>query len=903
MTVRNLAYLTKPSSVALIGASAKPSTVGEVITRNLVDSGFAGEVYPVNPHYPEIAGLRCYPDVASLPKAPELALIATPRESVPGLIDELGRKGTKVAVVISAGFGEGGDEKGKRLCTMMLDAAKPYLLRVVGPNCLGVMVPGSSLNASMAHIARPLPGAVALVAQSGAVQTAVLDWAVSRGIGFSCFISLGDMADVDFGDMLDYLAGDFRTRAILLYMETVTHCRKFMSAARAAARVKPVIVVKAGRFPEGAMAAARHTGAVAGNDAVCDAAFRRAGMLRVYDMQALFDAVETLAMMPRPISGDRLAILTNGGGVGVIATDALIDRGGRLAELSPESMQRLDAVLPPAWSRGNPVDIMSDASAERYAKALEVILDDRRVDAVLTLSCPVAVISGTEAADAVVRTYKQRLKQPKAPILLTSWLGEQTAAEARRLFSEQRVPSYKTPTDAIRAFMHLVRYQKNQQMLMETPPSIPESFSPDVEAALRIVEEALADGRQWLSAAETGSLLAAYGIPVAASLTTATREEVTRAGINPNEVVATRVLAPEILQPDEYHDTAPRLHTTPGTSPEAGGPPAGDGVATRRATGFQDLSIQRATFRPSPPHELMIKVVDDEQFGPVIRFGHGGQYADEIQDTAVALPPLNLHLAREVMSRTRVYKLLKGNRDLPPADLERIALSLVQISQMVCDLAEIAEIEINPLLADASGVVVVSARVRVVKSAIPAAERLAIRPYPKELEETVTLADGRVLQMRPIRPEDEPGFLTIFDSLTPEDRRLRFLHPIQELPHHEAARLTQIDYDREMALVLAAKDRSENGGQVLYGSVRIIADPDNERAEYAILVHREVAGKGLGKLLMRRIIDYARSRGIKEIFGQVLGENIPMLKVCAALGFTSKRSPEEPSVVIVSLRL
>ncbi|NTW35756.1 MAG: hypothetical protein HGB17_06440 [Syntrophobacteraceae bacterium] len=403
MSVRNLSSLMHPSSVVLIGASEKPGSVGEVITRNLLHSGFNRPVYLVNRNYSFIGGVKCYPGVASLPQAPDLAVIAVPRDSVPGVIAELGEKGTRGAVVITAGFGEGGDEEGRKLCSRMTDAARPYLLRILGPNCLGIMVPGANLNASMAHIVRPPAGPIALVAQSGAVQTSVLDWAVSRSIGFSCFISLGDMADVDFGDMLDYLATDFKTRAILLYMETVTQSRKFMSAARAAARVKPVIVVKAGRSREGALAAARHTGAVEGDDAVYDAAFRRAGMLRVLEMQALFDAVETLAMMPRKITGDRMAILTNGGGVGVMATDALMDRGGRMAELSPETIRRLDGVLPSTWSRGNPVDIMSDASADRYAEALDVLLEDRQVDAVLVDPAALGGLLSCDLQDAADR--------------------------------------------------------------------------------------------------------------------------------------------------------------------------------------------------------------------------------------------------------------------------------------------------------------------------------------------------------------------------------------------------------------------------------------------------------------------------------------------------------------------
>lgn len=848
MSVRNLRYVTNPSSVALIGASVKPSTVGEVITRNLLDSGFAGPVYLVNPNYKSIGTAPSYPDVESLPEAPDLAVVATPREAVPELIGKLGKKGTKAAVVVTGRFGEGGDEEGKRLCSKMLDAARPYSLRIVGPNCLGIMVPGTSVNASMGHIVRPAAGSIAFVAQSGTVQTAILDWAASRGIGFSCLISLGDMSDVDFGDMLDHLASDFQTRSILLYMETVTHCRKFMSAARAASRIKPVIVLKAGRSKEGALAASRHTGAEPGEDAVYDAAFRRAGMLRVFEMQSLFDAVETLTMMPRPIRGDRLAILTNGGGVGVMAADAVIELQGRLAELSTDTMSRLDAVLPSPWSLGNPVDIMSDASAERYAAGLEVLLEDDHVDAVLVLSSPVAIVSGKDAAVAVARTYKDRQRRPNAPTLLTSWLGEETASKARHVFAEHRIPSYATPTDAVRAFMHMVSYRKNQQMLMETPPSIPELFSPDVEKVLRVVEGALVEGREWLTMAEVCSVLGAYSIPTGAC----------------------------------------------SRGPSHGGP-----VSKRD----EEVSAPTSGVGFHDPRPLMIKVVIDVQFGPVILFGHGGDFAREINDTAFAIPPLNLPLAREVMSRTRVYRLLKGSQEIPASDLDGIAMSLVKISQLVCDIAEIAEIEINPLLAEPGGIVAPKASIRVRPSRLAASERLAIRPYPKELEDVVMLRDGKKLRIRPIRPEDEAGFLGLVASLSPEERRMRFLHPVQELPHHEAARLTQIDYDREMALVLTSYERSSGGEQVLCGSVRLITHPGDERAEYAILVRGNMAGKGLGKLLMRRIIDYARSRSVREITGQVLGENIPMLKVCASLGFSAKRDADDPGVVVVSLKL
>ncbi|MGH6954594.1 MAG: acetate--CoA ligase family protein, partial [Alphaproteobacteria bacterium] len=538
MTVRNLDRVFKPASVALIGASRTPRSVGAVLARNLLRAGFEGPIMPVNPKYSAIEGVLAYADVASLPVVPDLAVISTPPEAVPRLVAELGAKGTKAAVVITAGFGEGGEGGGKALQRAMLEAARPHLLRIVGPNCLGVMVPGRRLNASFAHLA-PLEGGIAFVAQSGALLVSVLDWATSRGIGFSYMVSLGDMADVDFGDMLDYLAGDAGTRAILLYIEAVTNARKFMSAARAAARVKPVVVVKAGRHAEGARAATSHTGALAGDDAVYDAAFRRAGLLRVLDMEELFDAVETLATA-NPPKGDRLAIVTNGGGVGVLATDALIDAGGRLAELSAGTVARLDRVLPPTWSHGNPVDIIGDASGKRYADALGAVLEDEGVDAVLVLNCPTAVASSAEAAEAVSGVLDGR-----ATSAFTSWLGDGTAAAARRLFAERRVPTYPTPSQAVRAFMHMVRYGRAQDQLMETPPSLPE-FRIDRAAARAEIARALDDGRELLTEPEAKAVLEAYGVPVVPTRAAPNAEDAAAAAREFAAPVALKILSPDI---------------------------------------------------------------------------------------------------------------------------------------------------------------------------------------------------------------------------------------------------------------------------------------------------------------------------------------------------------------------
>jgi acetyltransferase len=897
MTVRNLNHIFAPTSVALIGASEKPGTVGGVLAGNLFSAGFAGEIFPVNPKYRTIAGLTTYPDIASLPKAPDLAVIATPPDAVPGLVAELGRRGTKAAVVITAGFAEGDSAHGRELTKAMLAASRPHLLRIVGPNCLGVMVPGVSLNASFAHVP-PLTGNLAFVAQSGAVLTAVLDWATSRQIGFSHCVSLGDMADVDFGDMLDYLASDPSTRAILLYIEAITQPRKFMSAARAAARIKPVIVVKAGRYAEGARAAASHTGALAGSDAVYDAAFRRAGMLRVKDMQALFDAVQTLAMV-RQVPGDRLAILTNGGGLGVMATDTLIERGGRLAALTPATLQRLDEVLPATWSHGNPVDIIGDAQGSRYADALEALVNDQGSDAVLVINCPTAVASSTEAARAVIETLRERISIYRRKAVLTCWLGDGAALEARNLLTESRLPTYETPTQAVRGFMQMVRYRKSQEMLMETPPTIPEAFTQDAQGARRVIAGALADNRSWLTELEARAVLTAYAIPTVPSLFAASPEEAARAAASLGTAVALKILSPDIVHKSDVSGVSLNLET-----PEVVRDNAGAMLARIREL-RPDARLDGFTVQPMVnrrhAHELIVGMVDDSHFGPVILFGHGGVAVEVIGDKALALPPLNMHLAHEVMSQTRVCSLLQGYRDVPAADLDGIALTLVKVSQLICDLAEVVELEINPLLADDEGVMALDARIRVVRAERPAMDRLAILPYPKELEETLVLPDGRCLLIRPIRPEDEPDFQKIFASLTPEEVRLRFLHLMNVLSHDQAARLTQIDYDREMALMV--EGRNQAGEAELYGGVRISADPDMERAEYAILLRHDMTGLGLGPMLLRRIIDYARGRGIREIFGEVLSDNKTMLKLCRAFGFTVKSEREDPGVMYVSLKL
>lgn len=892
MSIRNLDAIFRPKSVALIGASRQPKSVGDVIAHNLLAGGFNGPIMPVNPKYDSVAGVMAYPDVAALPTVPDLAVICTPPATVPGLVGELGARGVKGAVIITAGFKELGSAEGRALEQAVLDAARPHLLRIVGPNCVGVASTFVGLNATFAHL-QPAKGNIAFVTQSGAMATTVLDWAMARGIGFSHLVSLGDMTDVDFGDMLDYLATDPNTTAILLYIEAVTAARKFMSAARAAARLKPVIAIKAGRHSAAARAAASHTGAMAGADGVYGAAFRRAGMLRVRDLDEVFDAVQTLAAPPE-IRGDRLAILTNGGGVGVLATDALIDAGGHLAELSPQTIARLNAGLPPTWSHANPVDIIGDAPGSRYAAALEALLDAPEVDAVLVLNCPTAIASGVEAAEAVLEVTKRR-----RGAVLTSWLGSEAAEAARRIFGKARIPTYETPDKAIRGFSHLVRYRRNQEMLMQAPPSMPAEFTPDDTAARRIVASAAAAGRVWLDEREVRDLLTCYRIPTVPSAIAATPEEAAAAAQRLGGRSVLKIFSPDITHKSDVGGVALDLATAEDVraAAEAMLRRVAEKAPRARISGFV---VQPMVRRPRA-HELILGLAVDATFGPFLLFGHGGTAVEVIDDKALALPPLNLNLAHEMIGRTRVFRQLQGYRDRPPAALDAIALTLVQLSQLVSDLDEVIEIDINPLLADAEGVLALDARVRV--AAVERGkrgQRLAIRPYPKELERVYAVPGSEEVLCRPVRPEDERSFLRLFARLTPEDVRLRFFAPLRELPQRQLARLTQIDYDREMAFVLEVRNGPE-AGEIL-GVARLAADPDNQRAEFAVTVRSDLKGRGIGTHLMERLLAYAKERGIGEVFGDILAENAAMIALCRDLGFTLKPLAETAEILRATRR-
>jgi len=705
MSIRNFDRIFAPRSVALIGASDRPGSVGALTLANLRSGGFRGELLLVNPKHDTLGGMRVYPDVASLPSVPDLAVVAIPPERVAGVVGELGSRGTRAVVVLTAGFGELG-ERGAELQRAMLAAAEPFVLRVVGPNCIGVIVPGIGLNASFAPV-EPPPGDIAFVSQSGALVTVVLDWAQPRGIGFSHIVSLGDMADVDFGDLLEFLAADAATRAIVLYVEGITHAPKFMRAARAAARAKPVLVLKVGRHAESAKAARSHTGALAGSDAVYDAAFRRAGMLRVDTMPQLFDALETLALTP-PARGDRLAIVTNGGGPGVMATDAAVGAGARLAELSTATTARLDAFLPKTWSRANPVDMIGDSPPRDYAAAVDVLLGDDGVDGILVLHAPTALADPREPARAVIETLQAHAGDAVRPNVFTAWLGDRLVAPARELFAAARVPTYETPEDAVQGFMDRVRFQRGQELLAASPDTA--SGAPaDAAAARAVVERAAAAGRTLLEPDEVASVLAAYGIPALRGRTVADVEAAVRAAEEIGGPVALKIRSPQIVHKSDAGGVALDLEGAERVRAAAQAMLARVAQA-QPAARIEGFFVEAMSRRPGAI-ELIVGLSVDRVFGPVILFGRGGTAVELIGDTSLELAPLDRALARAQMARTRVWRLLQGYRGTPAVDVDAVADLLVRVGTLAAEQPAIRELDINPLLADARGVVAVDARI------------------------------------------------------------------------------------------------------------------------------------------------------------------------------------------------
>jgi acetyltransferase len=873
----------EPRSVAVVGATVTPGAVGSILMRNLLENPFGGVVYPVNPKRHAVHGVHCYPSLAALPKPVDLAVVATPAATVPGVVKECVDNGIPGAILISAGFSELGAE-GRRLEDEIRQVACGRL-RVIGPNCLGIIHPPSGLNASFAA-SMAQSGQVALLSQSGALCTAILDWARDARVGFSSFVSVGAMVDVDFADLIDYFADDPNTRSIIIYMESIGDVRRFLSAARAVARTKQVIVVKSGRHEAGARAAASHTGALAGADAVFDAAFRRAGILRVNTIADMFNMSDILAKQPRPL-GPNLALITNAGGPGVMATDALMLAGGQLATLSSDTLEALNNVLPAFWSHANPIDILGDATPERYRKTVEICASDPNIQGILVLLTPQAMTNPTETARQLVPFAKLG----KRPILAT-WMGGVAVRRGQEILDEAGIPTFDSPEAAITAFLHMVQYHRNQELLYEAPPALPEEIIPDQERVRRLIAAARTDHRTLLTEVEAKEVLAAYGIPVAPTIPCRTADDAVAAARQIGYPVVVKLLSRIITHKSDVGGVKLNLHDDDGVRSAfrtieanvAGkGPQAFDGVSV------QPMVIQKG-------FELIVGSSIDRQFGPVVLFGAGGIMVEVFKDSALSLPPLTRTLARRLIERTRISHALAGIRGQKPVNITELESLLVRFSQLVADFLDIAEIDINPLLASPERVVALDARVLLAPADLPESQRprLAIRPYPNQYCTSFNLADGTTIDVRPMRPEDEPLIVEMHAGHSERTIRMRYFSLIKRLSRDRLIRFCHLDYDRDMALVAVHRDSA--GRPHIVGVSRYSLHPETGSAEFAAIVTDVWQSKSIGWNLMGRLIDVARLNGIKKLVGPILRENDTMLQLVQELGFTIE--PTEDSTIV-----
>ncbi len=864
-----------PRSVAVVGASAAKGSVGYSLMRNLVGSEYKGVVYPINPKRESILGVKVYASIADVPDQVDLAIIATPAATVPAVVKQCGQAGVAGAVIISAGFTEMGTE-GEAACAEILQIARQYAMRIIGPNCLGFMNPSLQLNASFAS-KTALPGKIAFISQSGALCTAILDWSVRQNLGFRYFVSIGSMIDVDFSDLIDYFGQDPGTASIIIYMESLANARRFLSAARAFARNKPIIVLKVGRSSEGAKAAKSHTGSLAGNDAVFDAAFRRVGVIRVKTIKELFNCAQTLAMQKRP-GGNRLAIVTNAGGPGVIATDHLVERGGRLAVLGSDTIGKLHELLPPASSGENPVDVLGDADQERYRQAVELCMDDPAVDGVLVILTPQAMTDAAEVARDLVVLPNRHKKT-----LLASFMGEDDVRAGIEILGQGCVPAYPDPESAIDAFMNMYAYSRNLDLLHETPETVPEGFTPDTEANRGLLDQAARQGRYSLTQHEAQQFLANYGIPVVGSQSAASPDDAARIAAEMGFPVALSILSPDVLHKTDVGGLKLNLHS------EEEVRQAYADILRSVKDKKPDADIQGVVVAEMvhKKYELIVGSQKDPIFGPSILFGLGGVAVEVFKDTAIGLPPLNMALARRLVEDTRIYTLLKGYRGMPGVDIESIQFLLYKFAYLLIDFPEILAIDINPFAVDAEGGVVLDAKVlldeQVAGRTIKPFSHLVISPYPRQYVTEFTMANGEKVVLRPIRPEDEPLEAEMFTTFSEQTLRFRFFGLIKNITHDMLVRYTHIDYDREMAIIAEHTDRQ--GRKRMLGVVRVIADPYNDTAEFAIVVGDPWHGLGLGNRFTDYILDIARDKEINKVVAHVLKNNAAAKHLLVKRGF------------------
>ncbi len=882
MTVRNLARIFHPQSVAIIGASERKGSVGYAIMRNMLHSGYQGSSIPINKNHKQLWGHSCYPSVTDYHSSVEngrfdMAIIVTPIATTPQIVRECIHAGAAGAIIISAGGKEIGHE-GHQIESDIQQEIEKTGFRIIGPNCLGIITSDAGLNASFANH-MTIPGKMAFISQSGAICTSILDLSLSKQIGFSYFASLGSMMDVDFGDLIDFLGHDPGVSSIVMYIESLSHIRKFMSAARSVSRIKPIIALKAGRTQAGARAAASHTGALAGEDAVYDAALKRAGIVRVHNFEELFDIAEVLSKQPLP-AGPGMAVITNAGGPGVMVADALSDYGIEPVTLSSETVKKLDEILPSHWSHGNPIDIIGDASPERYRSAVEICMKAPEVNALLIMLTPQAMTEPLKVAQSLVTL----LKDISYPVFV-SWMGGVDVRQGRRIFDQAGIPSFHTPERAVRAFMNMYQYSTNLALMHEIPEKLSRKLEFNSEKARVIISDGLKRNTLTLTEVESKNLLSAYGIPVNPTLkATSITEAVDIAG---------RLGFPVVMKIDSRdisHKTdADGVHLDLKNENEVR--QAFDRTMQGARRYKPDAIINGVTLQSmltNPANELILGTKLDPDFGPMILFGMGGVMTEVFKDIAIALPPLNRLLARRLMKKTRVYQLLKGFRNFPPVDLILLEEILIRLSQLVTDFSEIAELDINPLLVSGKDVCAVDARIMLTPPRIPSPHHLVISPYPNQYEQTIHLADHQSLEMRPIRPEDAPLFRELFESLSPQSVYMRFFSPIRHLPHDMLARFTQIDYDRQICMVAV---QSLPDGEKIRGVGRINPSPDPQKAEFSILVHDDWQRKRLGFLLLGRCLEIAKRHGIKTVYGYVLAENTKMLSLGERLGFTLQWMP------------
>ncbi|ADB19282.1 CoA-binding domain protein [Pirellula staleyi DSM 6068] len=878
MTIRNLDSVFRPKVVAVVGASDQPGKVGHTLLKNLVEHGYTGRVYPINATRDTVQGMTAYRDLVQLPEKPDLVVICTPSTTVPKLIEQCGQLGIMGVVIISAGFREVGPA-GMQLEQQIREIQKSYPgLRVLGPNCLGFLVPDLKLSASFAR-GMPKPGRLAFLSQSGALCTAVLDWALDAGIGFSHFVSLGNMLDVGLDDMLDYLAADPTTDAVILYVESISRAREFMSAARAFASHKPIVAYKAGRFSDSAKAASSHTGAMAGVDAVYEAAFQRAGIVRVFDVDDMFDCAELLSRRKMP-RGARLGIITNAGGPGVMACDALLARHGQIATLTPATIEKLNSVLPPFWSHGNPIDVLGDAPASRYAESLGAVLADPQVDTVLVILTP-QDMTDPEATARAVAEVAGRSSKP----VLAAWMGRGMVASGVKILGAAGVPTYNTPEHAIRAFMHLVAYAKRREVLYETPRDVPLTFSLDRPTLHARAEQILKSSDGVLTENASKDLLETYGIPVTKPIAASTAAQAVEVARQLGYPVVLKVLSPQISHKTDVQGVKLNLRSDDETA-QAFEQIISSARMLRPDADVQGVTVQRMVTAVNSV-ELILGAKRDPVFGPVIMVGMGGIAAEVYQDRTIELPPLNERLARRMLESLRSWPLLSGYRGRPVVNIDRLVEVLMRFSYLVADLPEVQEVDINPLLVSASDAMALDARVFVSPADVSrlhqrAYAHLAICPYPEEYTRVVQSRSGDRLLLRPVKPEDEPLWVDLLSRCSQETLWRRFRYLFKEATHEMATRFCYVDYDREVALVAEIE---KNGTRELVGVGRLVADPDHETAEYAVMVADAWQSCGVGMAITGTMLELAKKWGVREVTGETSYDNWAMRTIFQRYGF------------------